>query len=1165
MATRYPTEWNAGRRSVARSCLPPTHRAISERQALACRCLVALAFGVLSCLLPGIRTAGAETGDVLCDAAQSTLLTCVIVGTKTVPDGSTLRFDRPNVRIGGTISVAPAPRCALAEETTCASDQDCAELAPCLRPRRIEIIVDEVLTVDRQGRILARGDAVAGDVNGSAGGSVTLVAGAVDIAGTLDVSAAGRPGVKAGAGGRLAIDAAGPVTVRTTARLDASTSTGGCGGTIRVGDTLVPDTIEVHGDATVEGATLGGRIQLEARDGVVVTGILEASNTSGDAASRASCSDGTGGGSVGLQGSRVEVNGRTWARGREGGGGQLRFTAERELVVDSLENQAALSVFGGDVDAFTTGGEIRLIATAGDVILRRGRIEADGQTSGLGADAGRFDVLAYHGTRCRQSGSACASDRDCPPSDRCVERGGNVVVESPLSARGGAGGGFGCNECAVAGTRDVTLTAPIAVDGGTQTGAGGALDVVAGGALVVGPSPVTASGADGGRVDLMAGDRAGNAHDATGGLRLATGVQVRAEGVVADGLGGEIHIRGCRATVQANGRVSVAGGSGSGSGGRLLLVSPGELQIDALAAFVATPQGEIAVTYGATASVAPDAVFNPPAPPQLDPGLPPCPTCGDGVVAAPEACDGLGSCSVAGEVCVSPGGVGQCTCADSCGDVPGIQGGEECDGNDLGGRTCQSEGFLGGILRCAATCVLDRSGCTPTLCGNGIREFGEECDDGNEDDHDRCRNDCRLARCGDGVLCSAADCTTGPGAGPEECDDGNGDDHDGCPRTCRPATCGDGFVCSSPGCTTGPNGGPEQCDDPSICCLGTCGVRLCPDALACGIGNGCCHPDATCDDGDPCTTDVCNAFVGCINTQVSDCCAADAMCDDHNPCTDDRCGEARRCVFTPNAAPCDDGNRCTRTDVCRAGTCVGGDPTLCPARDQCHDVGICDPATGDCLMPTKPDGSVCSDGDACTVDDACRAGACRSGPARDCDDGVPCTADACDAVRGCVRTAISGCCDANADCDDGDACTGAETCDRATGSCEAGTPPVCDDGDPCTIDGCTAAAGCGGEPVDLAALRLAIARGVEARVCTGEPVAGVIKLLGKASTLVDRAGQASTAKAMKRRLKQAARALKKAAKRAAAPTEAPVSSDCVGALGTSIGDARAIASCLSPP
>ncbi len=45
-------------------------------------------------------------------------------------------------------------------------------------------------------------------------------------------------------------------------------------------------------------------------------------------------------------------------------------------------------------------------------------------------------------------------------------------------------------------------------------------------------------------------------------------------------------------------------------------------------------------------------------------------------------------------------------------------------------------------------------------------------------------------------------------------------------------------------------------------------------------------------------------------------------------------------------------------------------------------------------------------------------------------------------------------CSTNADCDDGILCNGAETCDVASGSCLAGTPPTCDDGNACTADSC---------------------------------------------------------------------------------------------------------------
>lgn len=42
------------------------------------------------------------------------------------------------------------------------------------------------------------------------------------------------------------------------------------------------------------------------------------------------------------------------------------------------------------------------------------------------------------------------------------------------------------------------------------------------------------------------------------------------------------------------------------------------------------------------------------------------------------------------------------------------RGGEQCDGGDLAGQTCESQGFTGGTLSCSADCGLDTSGCTTT-------------------------------------------------------------------------------------------------------------------------------------------------------------------------------------------------------------------------------------------------------------------------------------------------------------------------------------------------------------------------------------------------------------------------------------------------------------------
>src|SRR5207244_10755939 len=100
----------------------------------------------------------------------------------------------------------------------------------------------------------------------------------------------------------------------------------------------------------------------------------------------------------------------------------------------------------------------------------------------------------------------------------------------------------------------------------------------------------------------------------------------------------------------------------------------------------------------------------------------------------------------------------------------------------------------------------------------------------------------------------------------------------------------------------------------------------------------------------------------------------------------------------PDGSACNDDNACTQSDTCRSGVCTGGNSVVCAAPDQCHDAGTCNPATGTCSNPVKPDGSACTDGNACTQTDTCQSGACRSGeprvgPAPDqCHDARTCNA-----------------------------------------------------------------------------------------------------------------------------------------------------------------------------
>src|SRR5262249_4897555 len=71
----------------------------------------------------------------------------------------------------------------------------------------------------------------------------------------------------------------------------------------------------------------------------------------------------------------------------------------------------------------------------------------------------------------------------------------------------------------------------------------------------------------------------------------------------------------------------------------------------------------------------------------------------------------------------------------------------------------------------------------------------------------------------------------------------------------------------------------------------------------------------------------------------------------------------------PDGTTCDDGNACSQTDICQAGVCTAGNPVVCTALDQCHLAGTCDPATGACSTPAKPEGTLCDGG-------TCHSGAC---------------------------------------------------------------------------------------------------------------------------------------------------------------------------------------------
>ncbi|MFO0757373.1 MAG: myxococcus cysteine-rich repeat containing protein [Byssovorax sp.] len=80
------------------------------------------------------------------------------------------------------------------------------------------------------------------------------------------------------------------------------------------------------------------------------------------------------------------------------------------------------------------------------------------------------------------------------------------------------------------------------------------------------------------------------------------------------------------------------------------------------------------------------------------------------------------------------------------------EGAEDCDGKDLGGKTCADLGYVSPPgLACDATCHFDAKGCVAN-CGNNVVEPGEQCDDGNAAAGDGCSKTCTI----EGATCATA-------------------------------------------------------------------------------------------------------------------------------------------------------------------------------------------------------------------------------------------------------------------------------------------------------------------------------------------------------------------------------------------------------------------------
>src|SRR5206468_2343189 len=196
--------------------------------------------------------------------------------------------------------------------------------------------------------------------------------------------------------------------------------------------------------------------------------------------------------------------------------------------------------------------------------------------------------------------------------------------------------------------------------------------------------------------------------------------------------------------------------------------------------------------------------------------------------------------------------------------------------------------------------------------------------------------------------------------------------------------------------------------DPATGCVHSNNTAPCDDGNACtgpdACGGGACQPGppVNCNDGNSCTTDTCDPVAGCQHTNNNTltcndnnaCTSLDfclngqclggppISCDDGNPCTDDLCDAQLGCLHVNNHASCSDGNACTANDTCSGGTCVGGPPPNCDDGNPCT-TDTCSPTLG-CQNKPVTDGTTCNDGNACTFGETCQGGVCAGGSTTVC-------------------------------------------------------------------------------------------------------------------------------------------------------------------------------------
>ena len=301
------------------------------------------------------------------------------------------------------------------------------------------------------------------------------------------------------------------------------------------------------------------------------------------------------------------------------------------------------------------------------------------------------------------------------------------------------------------------------------------------------------------------------------------------------------------------------------------------------------------------------------------------------------------------------------------------------------------------------------------VCGNGLLEPGETCDDGNTTNGDGCSAACASQSgyvcVGEPSVCNTV-CGDGITAGGEQCDDGNINSNDGCSSTCQ-----------SEGCVTAQDcpGVDTECQT-RFCMGGVCGMNFvaagtlvmsqtagdCQRNVCDGSGNIVSTVDNMdiADDGNQCTADFCNN-----GSPVHQPAAMNSPCSQNGGSV---CNSTGNCVECNSASQCPGSDTGCQTRTCNANNCgmfFAAAGTSCSAAacmgnilfpsDTCDGFGLCvDQGSVNCSPYLCSGGSCstfCSSDANCVSTHYCSGGACvaKKASGQSCNGNNECQSNVC--------------------------------------------------------------------------------------------------------------------------------------------------------------------------